>query len=446
LRQEAVFVIPFFRTHRVWRLALGAVPVMVLGFVLAGCDSDNYSSDHRYPPRTDPIFKEVPTKERTTPDAPGQFPVMSMATLANPENPLNEFFQEQRKREDDARSKQQKLQAEGWKIIDPALVPADRRAALDAGLEKMFGTPRQPRVDLAGFKPPDEDDEKDAPPAVAAAVKVLELDPSILGRGARLYRINCLHCHGLGGDGRGPTAPWVNPHPRDFRLGLFKFITTSYTSNDQKPRRQDIIRTITQGLDGSAMPAFNVLPESDIEAMASYVIHLSLRGDVEGGTLYDLFKEEIERKEGEASKTKIEGLMATRLYYSTIAWTKSKDELAPVPAPANLSELEMAASVRRGQQFFLKNGCIGCHIDYGRKSNFRFDKWATLAKPNDLTANIYRGGRRPFDFYCRAKLGIGSCGMPGVAENLDSGLWDLVNFLQALPYRTMREQYGVSID
>jgi hypothetical protein len=48
--------------------------------------------------------------------------------------------------------------------------------------------------------------------------------------------------------------------------------------------------------------------------------------------------------------------------------------------------------------------------------------------------------------YCRAKLGIGSCNMPGVGDNLTAGLWDLVNFLQILPYRQMREKYGVQID
>jgi hypothetical protein len=62
---------------------------------------------------------------------------------------------------------------------------------------------------------------------VADAVKNLKLDPDTLARGSSLYRLQCLHCHGLSGNGRGPTAAWVNPHPRDYRSGVFKFTSSS---------------------------------------------------------------------------------------------------------------------------------------------------------------------------------------------------------------------------
>ena len=38
-----------------------------------------------------------------------------------------------------------------------------------------------------------------------------------LAEGSKLYRQHCLHCHGLEGNGRGPTGYWVNPPPRDYR-------------------------------------------------------------------------------------------------------------------------------------------------------------------------------------------------------------------------------------
>jgi hypothetical protein len=38
-----------------------------------------------------------------------------------------------------------------------------------------------------------------------------------------LYRRHCAHCHGISGDGRGPTAMILNPYPRDYRPGVFKF-------------------------------------------------------------------------------------------------------------------------------------------------------------------------------------------------------------------------------
>jgi len=41
-----------------------------------------------------------------------------------------------------------------------------------------------------------------------------------------LYREHCAECHGITGDGAGPTAALLNPYPRDFRLGKFKFKST----------------------------------------------------------------------------------------------------------------------------------------------------------------------------------------------------------------------------
>jgi mono/diheme cytochrome c family protein len=38
-----------------------------------------------------------------------------------------------------------------------------------------------------------------------------------------LYRRHCAHCHGISGDGHGPTAMLLNPYPRDYRPALFKF-------------------------------------------------------------------------------------------------------------------------------------------------------------------------------------------------------------------------------
>jgi hypothetical protein len=44
--------------------------------------------------------------------------------------------------------------------------------------------------------------------------------------GYSLYRLHCLHCHGVSGAGDGPTAPFLYPRPRDYRKGLFKFTST----------------------------------------------------------------------------------------------------------------------------------------------------------------------------------------------------------------------------
>src|SRR5207253_9865578 len=97
--------------------------------------------------------------------------------------------------------------------------------------------------------------------------------------------------HGLAGDGRGPAGAWLNPHPRDYRSGEFKFASAVPKKGSRKPRREDLLRTLRVGIDGTSMPSFALLEEKSaagedrdlqpLEALASYVIHLSLRGQME---------------------------------------------------------------------------------------------------------------------------------------------------------------------
>ena len=47
-----------------------------------------------------------------------------------------------------------------------------------------------------------------------------------VGANHGLYRKHCVHCHGITGDGQGPTAQFLNPYPRDYRPGVYKFKST----------------------------------------------------------------------------------------------------------------------------------------------------------------------------------------------------------------------------
>ena len=88
------------------------------------------------------------------------------------------------------------------------------------------------------------------------------------GRQRGLYRQHCAHCHGITGDGAGPTAAFLSPYPRDYRRGIFKYKSTERTA---KPTHADLAWIIKQGITGTAMPAFGLLPESEVEALAEYV-------------------------------------------------------------------------------------------------------------------------------------------------------------------------------
>jgi mono/diheme cytochrome c family protein len=315
------------------------------------------------------------------------------------------------------------------KALDPTKLGGGDRNELREALEHVFGTPAKPTVGVEG-----------------EAIDALKLDDPELRRGSMHYRRHCLHCHGLAGDGRGPTGPWVNPHPRDYRQGQFKFISTSFDVAGFKPRRADLLRTLRVGIDGTSMPSFGLLPDRDLEELASYVIHLSIRGETEFQTMRALL-------EGEGSKEALEGgsieshvtTWAQRILEQWLEADKSIN--APPSYPEEFKEkAALKASVARGYQMFIsqeKAACIACHTDYGRQVPYRFDVWGTLVRPANLMVSTYRGGRRPIDFYWRVTKGIGPSGMtgqgvPGKSSKLsEKDMWDLVNFVQALPYPAM---------
>ena len=82
-----------------------------------------------------------------------------------------------------------------------------------------------------------------------------------------------------------------------------------------------------------------------------------------------------------------------------------------------------------------------------RLNVYKYDAWGTVVKPVDLTLGTYRGGRRPIDLYWRVHAGINGVTMPASSTNLTpEEIWDLVNFMQVLPYPKMREKYGVMLE
>src|SRR5690606_2369343 len=93
-----------------------------------------------------------------------------------------------------------------------------------------------------------------------------------------LYREHCAHCHGITGDGAGPTAAFLNPYPRDYRTGKFKFKSTPL---GKKPTHDDLRRILIDGIPDTAMPSFRLLADDEIDALVDYVKYLAIRGEVE---------------------------------------------------------------------------------------------------------------------------------------------------------------------
>jgi mono/diheme cytochrome c family protein len=307
-----------------------------------------------------------------------------------------------------------RINARGGKVFDPSSVPAPLRDELNAFLTRTFGTPADPAI--VG------DDEANT---LAAR---LGLSPENLAAGSKLFRSRCQECHGAAGDGRGPTAPWLTPHPRDFRPGAFKF-----TSTGKKPTRTDLFRTLTNGLPGTPMPAWNMRTEEERHRLIDYVTFLSVRGRTEFGVLRTLLLHGEEGLEDDVA-----GEAARALKAELRAWANAEHAVIPAAPPESADgSPEQAESVRRGHALFLdaKGGaCATCHTNYGRDAKLQYDVWGTLVKPADLTTVKRKGGDGPADLYRRIRGGIHPSNMPAPAALTDDQVWDLVQFLRALPY------------
>jgi len=302
------------------------------------------------------------------------------------------------------------------------------------------------------------------------------------GRGHGLYREHCVHCHGISGDGRGPTAAFLNPYPRDYRRGVFKFKSTPRGS---RPTHEDLRKTLVNGIAGTSMPSFKLLPESELDALINYVKYLSVRGEAERALIeYTVMEldEETRLFDPEALGASSELFLEEIIGSVAEKWVAAADEVTEVPARPEMNGEEMLASIKRGKNLFYGSvaNCIKCHgesqlgdgqvDDYDDWTKDFADDWiaetdkaekdkkwqALVAKdPNVLTARniiprnlrsgIYRGGRRPVDLYWRMHDGIDGTPMPaammrqegsstGLTEN---DLWDVVNYVQSLPYEQM---------
>ena len=175
------------------------------------------------------------------------------------------------------------------------------------------------------------------------------------------------------------------------------------------------------------MPSFGLLSEEDLEALVSYVIHLSLRGESEA---FATFQRKEDQPVAETVTDSLESFVGF--------WRETEKKVIKSPAfpVADGNESARVASVTRGFDFFAKN-CLSCHENYGRKDVYKYDDWGTIVRPADLTLGIYRGGRRPIDLYWRIHSGINASQMPATVPSAMSPeqVWDVVSFVQTLPYR-----------
>jgi mono/diheme cytochrome c family protein len=346
--------------------------------------------------------------------------------------------------------------------------------AVTNAVTALFGTPDAPRVE-----------------AVEGMDQLLNLQNLIVaagpiksdnyGQGEGLYRQHCVHCHGVTGNGRGPTAAFLNPYPRDFTRGTFKFKSTPIGI---KPTQEDLRQILVHGIAGTAMPSFKLLSAGEVEALIDYVKYLAIRGEVERKLIEyspDFYDAEAEDPaENEELLKQFYGrefLVEEVLNEVVTSWLESDENVTEIPerpgqydrTSDEFDPAELEASQQRGRALYYTSvaNCFSCHgpsqlgdgqaNDYDQWTKEYFD-WTLKNDPNypakleryiaitglpprnirprNLREGIYRGGRRPIDIFWRIHNGIDGTPMPAANKSALSNddIWDLVNYILSLPY------------
>ena len=106
-------------------------------------------------------------------------------------------------------------------------------------------------------------------PSMALAEMPEPINKDLLEKGKKVYFKRCVWCHGVEGGGDGPSADRLFTRPRNFIQGTFKI---RVTDSGELPMEADLIKTVKNGLQGSAMPAWGeFLAEDEIVAVVNFV-------------------------------------------------------------------------------------------------------------------------------------------------------------------------------
>ena len=356
-------------------------------------------------------------------------------------------------------------------------------------LAALFGTPDEPRFPfLLGEKDPAHEVIKLENLTKAAG----PVSSNRQGDQHGLYREHCAQCHGIVGNGAGPTSSFLNPYPRDFRLGKFKFKSTKL---GQPPTDEDLRRTLLNGIPGSAMPSFRTLKQDEIDALIDYVKYLTIRGRVENKLLSEvaalgpnqklvdldwrrtqtLSNPDHDMTNGDSRRKNYDdqlSVIVEDIFFDTVdSWNKRQPTTVPeIPRWLIKQDAELADRVAQGRALFsAKANCSLCHgltgVGDGQTENY--DDWTNQwvkganvdprdsaqcapfidagafpprpIRPRNLRLRVYRGGDRYADLYRRIANGIEGTGMPDSSVLKETEIWSLVAYVLNLPYETISD-------
>ncbi len=222
--------------------------------------------------------------------------------------------------------------------------------------------------------------------------------PEAVEKGKLIYYKRCSFCHGLQGDGDGPAAKFMDPRPRDFTSGTYKFRTTS---SGELPTDEDLFRTISRGLTGTPMQSFD-----------SDRIKSGLSEEERWQVIYYIqtFAPEFANPDLDPSKSVMKP--STKISYSS-------------------------DSVEKGKAVFERAKCWECHGKGGKGDGVkeaRKDDWGFPIRIRNVTQPWkIKAGSEPEDIFMRFTAGINGTPMPSFADSLkEEERWHLANFIKSL--------------
>jgi len=208
--------------------------------------------------------------------------------------------------------------------------------------------------------------------------------------GKALYERYCIFCHGPYGDGRGVSAPYLDPKPRDFTQAVFKCRSTP---TGTLPLDNDLFDTISRGIHGSGMPSWKPLTQQQRVDLVAYVKSFS---------------------------------------------SKFQEEKPGTPIVIPREPPTSPESVKRGAEVFQSMNCALCHGKEGRGNGpsavSLTDSKGNHITPFDLTSGTrLKCGEADRGIFRDLSTGLDGTPMASFAEALKPDqVWDLVHYIDAL--------------
>jgi cytochrome c oxidase cbb3-type subunit 2 len=221
-----------------------------------------------------------------------------------------------------------------------------------------------------------------------------------IGYGREVYQRRCVGCHGVNGDGNGPAATFMyKDRPRNFTFGVFKFRTTK----GPIPTDGDLLRTITRGVRGTAMPTWHELPDKDRLAVIQYIKYELAVDRSDPAAPYAYFVEEPP---------------GAPLY------------IGQPPEPS-------VEIVGRGSEVWRQAKCWECHGNEGKgdgeKAAGLKDDFGFPIRPADLTTGQFKSGPVAEDIFRTMTTGLAGTPMPSYQQALpDDDRWALAYYVLTL--------------